>query len=343
MTRTLIYFFRKSNPIYFSIEKLFNKISAEISEAHFPEFAVEICQMPFASKLGTILRNIRYARKHQASINHITGDVHYAVLGCSSKNINILTIHDCVSLHRYPPKSLRHRFIQTLWYKLPVKKADAITVISENTKKDLIHFTNCDPAKIKVITNFVDPAFGPSAFSFNKTNPRILFIGTTQNKNLERFVESLKNICAELEIVGPLDEKQTQLLKTNKIKFHQCANLSDEEMIQKYRGCDILAFPSTYEGFGLPIIEAQAVGRPVLTSDLSPMREVAGTGACLINPEDPLSMEKGLTRIINDDAFRQKLIEEGFVNVKRFRLETIVNEYISLYRSLHEKKKSVPR
>ncbi len=334
----LIYFSRNPLATYFSIEKIFFLIAGKMTSDYADEFAVEKKNLPFTSKLNTIYPNIIFTKKNQGVINHVTGDVHYAILGCNADNINVLTIHDCIPLHKYSKMNPKYWFIKMLWYDLPVKKADAITVISEKTKTEIVDLTNCNSDKIKVITNFVNPHFRYNPFKFNSQKPTILFIGTTPNKNLDKLIDALHGINAQLSIVGPLDEKQIKKLKENNIDYVQAEQLSEQELLKKYEQSDLLAFPSIYEGFGLPVIEAQAVGRPVLTSDLSPMREVAGSGACLVNPASSLSIRNGLLQIINNAEYREELIKEGLQNVKKFQLDAIAGQYASLYKELLAKK-----
>ncbi len=152
--KTLSFFFRHPHPIYFSMEKLFHAVATEITKISNGNFFVRELNLPFTSKLTRLRKNIAFVRQSQTDINHITGDAHYTILGCERKNVNVLTIHDCVLLHHYPKTNPRHWIIRWLWYQLPVKRADAVTVISENTKQDLLLFTNCSPDKIRVIPKF---------------------------------------------------------------------------------------------------------------------------------------------------------------------------------------------
>lgn len=332
MKPVLNYVYRCPQPIYFSLEKLFNRISRQIAQSD--EFVVKEYLLPLPSKVKNLWSNFMAARKNQGTINHVTGDVQYALLAYKKKNINILTIHDCVLLHQYPRSSLRYWILKWLWYDWPVRKADAVTVISDNTRQELLRFTNCDPRKIRVIPNFVDPLFEAAPRDFNKEQPTILFIGSTPNKNLERLVEALDGIRARLTIVGVLREDQIRLLEQHHIIYSQFSGLTQEALVEKYIESDLLAFPSTYEGFGLPIVEAQAIGRPVLTSDKEPMREVSGGAAALVDPADTASIREGLLRILNDGDYREDIVARGFENVKRFRLDNIADQYRLLYKEL---------
>jgi len=215
-----------------------------------------------------------------------------------------------------------------------VQRSAIVTTISEQTKKDIVKFSGCAPEKIRVIHNPLPEQIYYQPRQFNSAKPVLLFLGSTPNKNLARAIEAVKDINCTLDIVGIIPQQEQELLQKYNIHYTQSARLSEQELAQKYIGCDVLLFPTLFEGFGLPIIEAQKAGRVVLTSDLSPMREVAGGAACLVDPYNVASIKEGLGRLINDAAYREQLLEKGFENIKRFEPQKIAEEYYSLYKEI---------
>ena len=111
-------------------------------------------------------------------------------------------------------------------------------------------------------------------------------------------------------------------------------NLSDSEMIEEYKKTDVVSFISLFEGFGMPIIEANKVGRPVITSDIPVLREVAGDAAYFVDPTSVESIRNGFLQLLEDANLRQSLVEKGYENVKRFDVNKIRNQWINLYNSI---------
>ena len=167
---------------------------------------------------------------------------------------------------------------------------------------------------------------------FNKELPHIMHIGTTPNKNLSRVCLALKDINCHLEIIGKLD-KTTDLdkLQNNNISFSNSFALKQEQLIKKYLETDMLIFVSTYEGFGVPIIEAQSMGIPVITSNLSPMIEVSGGSAALVDPYDIDAIKDAIYKITNDDEYRENLITNGLINSKKYHPKKITSMFEELY------------
>jgi glycosyltransferase involved in cell wall biosynthesis len=316
----------------FSVEGIFTGLMEEMrKQKRYEITAVKMQQV--SSSLGNVFRNLRQTRNVKADIFHITGDNNYLALVTPSAR-TVLTILDSFILVRTRTEGQYFRFgiFWLLWYYWPIRKAGIVTTISEKSKEELAQFIGCRLAsKIVVTPCFYDPVLKPYPKLFNAVEPVILHIGTAPHKNLVRLIEALKGITCRLEIIAELTDEIVTALRINNILYTQNARLSQEEVIRKYQECDLVAFVSTYEGFGMPIIEANAIGRPVLTSDLSPMREVAGLGAHLVDPFDVQAIRTGILQIINDNSHRNQLIESGFENAKRFTRSQIAGEYTKLY------------
>lgn len=285
------------------------------------------------TNLKVISANIKEAKKSSNDgIHHITGDVHYIALGLRKRH-TVLTIHDCVILSRTPRWHPKFYVYLWFWYKWPIRLADAVTTISQKSKDEIVAFTGCRSDKIKVIPNFVNGVFRYSPQKFNNDCPRILQIGTNANKNLERVIEALSGLNCVLEIIGELSAAQIEMLAAHRINYENAKDLPLETLVERYRQADLVVFASTYEGFGMPIVEAQATGRPVVTSNLSPMTWVAGAGAAIfVNPFEASSIRAGIERIIQDDSCRADLIEKGRDNVKRFSIHRVAGLYMEVYR-----------
>jgi glycosyltransferase involved in cell wall biosynthesis len=327
----ITYIFRKGSPTVFSIEKLFNALFA-----HFEKSGASVrrLELPHISTgIVSVLRNIWYvARRRKTRVLHITGDVHYAALLCPFCR-TIITIHDCVVLQR--GTGFKRLVLWVLWFGLPVRLASAIIVISEQTKNELMKTVAVPERKITVIPNFVDPAFTFSERPFATERPRILHVGTTPNKNLTRVVAALRDMPCVLVIVGELPQAVLRDLEEYGVRYENFVGIDHAALMRLYRDADIISFPSTYEGFGMPILEGQAVGRSVLTSDLEPMRSVAGQGgALLVNPHSVDAIREGFITLMGDELLRARLIAAGRDNCRRFTLEAVAASYLSIYKGL---------
>lgn len=329
----IVLFFR--NPtIGPSLNKFLDPVIPEIKK----EASVKIIHQPSPnSKIIDIIKNGIYTFKHRAKnggINHITGDTHYLTYFLPRKR-TIVTVHDIGLIDILkPPK----RWIWHFFWINSLKRAAKIVCVSEKTKIEILKHTKIKEDKFEVIPNVLKDYFKPNKKEFNTEKPRILHIGIGPNKNLLRTIKALNSINCHLRIIGHLNDKEIfAALKENNIDYTIAYNLTTEEIINEYNNCDILNFPSTFEGFGLPITEAQTVGRNVITSNIEPTKSVAGKGAILIDPYNIPSIRDGYLKIISDEQLRQNLINEGFENIKRFDKDTIANQYINTYKSVYIK------
>lgn len=321
------FFFRKQLEGAYSVERLFEDI-----RNHLPLDIKNDKKMSIFPSTGILNRlyNIVHACLNQSDVNHITGEVHFLSY-LMRKKITVLTILDCVMMEKL--SGFKRMIFWIFWLWLPEKRSGYITVISETTKIQLLKYLRCNPEKIRVLHCNVSPEFKKTPKEFGSP-PRILQVGTFENKNLLRVISALRGIDCKLVIIGKIGKKEIDALEKNSIDFENHVNLKREELVQQYELSDILIFASTYEGFGLPIVEANAVGRPVITSNLSAMPEVAADAACLVDPYDVNSIRSGVLRVVEDSDYRERIISNGYKNAERFSVKVISEKYASLYREV---------
>ena len=161
----------------------------------------------------------------------------------------------------------------------------------------------------------------------------ILQVGTKWNKNLERIIEAISGQHYRLNIVGKLSARQKDILRQFDISYQNHVDLPYTELLKLYASCDIVTFISLYEGFGMPILEAQSVGVPVLVSNRCAMPEITGEGGLIVDPTSIEEIRETIKKLENEQL-RRDLIEKGKSNVSRFSIEKIYRQYESLYAEL---------
>ncbi len=324
----VIHFQRRPGPASFSVERLFE----DTRRALPTDIGVRLRINRFMSTgIWPRLADAFSARRHRGRVNHVLGDVHY-LAWLLPRERTVLTVLDCVTLERL--SGVRRWVFWLLWYWWPTRRATRITVISEFSKAALLRAVSFPPERIHVIPPPLSPEFQRSPPVVSGGQPRLLQVGTVQNKNVDRVIEAIDGLNVVLVVIGALSAAQHQRLQALGIVYECHVDVAREEILQQYRRADAVVFASTYEGFGLPIIEAQAIGRPVVTSNNSAMPEAAGGAACLVDAFDVADIRRGIQRVTEDSAYAADLVERGYRNAARYDPACIAAQYAALYRDI---------
>lgn len=315
-----------------SIENSFAPLIEELKKSN----DVKEYNVPFRTTWPwNLLRNIFFIRRHSTKmgVNHITGDIHYGILGLLGRK-SVLTIHDDYFMRNYERGILEKVYRWLLWIYLPIKLADEVICITPTTKKCIQSYYNS--SKLKVITHH---CFKKIAYdhpkTFNSEKPQILNVGTTPNKNLKTTLKVLKNIPCKLVVLKPMNTEQKKMAEDFKIDYINKVDIPFEAVINEYNECDIVVSPSLYEGLGMPIVEVQSAGKPVITTNSEPMSWVAGGAALLLNdPMDVEEYEKCMMALVENEQLREILVAKGFENLKRFSLDEVKRQYMQVYVNL---------
>lgn len=329
----VIYLFRNpTGPGRVSIERVFQGIIQNLP----PDFDSKIYIAPSPrANVFSVIRNLifflKVRFKNKKGIFHITGDIHYAMLVLPATR-TILTVHDLGFLSL--KNGIFSKIIKLLWGTWPLKKSKYTTAISKFTKNEILSKFPGLVIEPETINNYVDPKFKRKTKQFNSQCPRILVIGTAKNKNIERLFAAIAGLKCDLRIIGKLNTEQLEILNSNSIKYTNDYSLSDEQTLEEYIKSDIVYFASLYEGFGLPILESQSLGRGLITSNIEPMKTIAGEGALFVDPNETDSIRAGLRKLISDESFRSKVIEDGFINAEKYSLKNSIDKYSALYKRI---------
>lgn len=331
MNKISVTFFQRKARRYnnFSIENYFNAVRSGLPANIIARLSISKYE---SNGIFKRLYNSIEAAYKQSDINHVTGDVHYLTYFLKRKK-TVLSIMDCGQLKELT--GIQFRLFRFFWFQLPASKSSYITTISTATKNDLLKYIKFDENKIKVIPVCIAEDFKRLDKVFNKTKPRILQVGVTPNKNLERLVAALENIACILVIIGNVPAAIKKLAQEKNIELEYFDKpLSTTEVVEQYNLADVITLISTLEGFGMPIVEGNTVGRVVITGNITSMPEVASDAAHLVDPFSIDSMRNGFLKIISDDPYRDTLIAKGFENCKRFSNEKIAGQFTGLYTAM---------
>lgn len=323
------------------------------NENEIKEFSADVNIIDYDCKIYGFKEQLRFPyrklKKSKPDILHIP---HYNV-PIFYRGRLFVTIHDLTHLilPEILPNKLAYYYAKIMLW-IAVHKAEKIFTVSENTKKDILHFFNINPEKIIVTYNGVDLAefkkktekeyeYLYDKYSIPKNKKVLMYVGNLKpHKNLRRLLEAFNGID-EIEntvliLVGKAfdNHKVDDYEKIYGIrdKVIHTGLVSQTELIDFYNLADLFVFPSLYEGFGIPPLEAMACGTPVVCSNSSSLPEVVGDAAYLFNPENVEEMKDAINTILSDKEERDKLVINGRYRCKMFKWSDCIKKTEDLFK-----------
>lgn len=262
----------------------------------------------------------------------------------------VVTIHDVIP-YIYPAASTRlDRLIYRTWLPFALRHVDAIITVSECSKADIVRLLGVPPELVSVIGEATNPNYRPLALADTRAMlqhygidfPYMLYVGSIEaRKNLVRLLEAYARLRPwsqqwKLVIVGARRWQAGPVLDTlQRLELLQDVYLpgmvAEEALPAFYNGADLFVFPSLYEGFGLPVLEAMACGTPVITSNTSSLPEVAGDAALLVDPQDVEAIAQAMRRVLEDSHLAANLRAKGLRRAQQFSWERTAQETIAVY------------
>ncbi|MES2744722.1 MAG: glycosyltransferase family 1 protein [Bdellovibrionota bacterium] len=300
-------------------------------------------------KVGGNLRNHlweqfllpRLAKKHKIDILHSPANMAPLFYNGAS----VVHIHDlCFVVN---PQWYSYTFHTAYNIAIPrlAKKATRVITNSNNSRNDLLQFYNVDASKVRLIYWAVDQTFGQKETSTVETIPEtdyILYVGSLEpRKNIGNLIEAFErmrsrnpDLKTKLVLIGgesPLFANVRLQIKTYQQDVVFKGFVSDEELRAYYRHAQAVAYPSLYEGFGLPPLEAMASGAPVVTSNTSSLPEVVGNAALMVSPYDCDQLADTLALIVRDPLLRREMRARGYEQVKKFNWYRVARNILAVY------------
>ena len=240
-----------------------------------------------------------------------------------AKSPVVVTIHDLAFLRHPDTFPVWHRFSGRALAGLVARRADAVVAVSDFTRREAVELLEVPTERIRVVPNGVEPVFTPDGPAAE--GDYILAVGTLEpRKNLARAVEAARLAGVELRVAGA--EGWGGVDAPGRVGF-----VPDDELARLYRGARCLVFPSRYEGFGIPILEAMACGTPVVTSVGGALEETAGGAAVLVDPLDATAIAEGIAEA---GRRRDELRAAGFERARQFTWARAADEVEALWRAL---------
>ncbi len=267
---------------------------------------------------------------------------------------SVVTIHDCIHLRfpQYLPNKLAYAYARgALW--AATHRANRVLTVSEASKRDILKYFHIPKDKVDVIYNAIDERFGETPDHdevarvrerYQLNDPFVLYAGNIKpHKNIERVIESFHLLRrgpgmeqVKLLIIGDEISKYATLRRAvHKYKLHKHVRffgfVADRTLAILYRLAAVFVFPSLYEGFGLPPLEAMASGTPVITSNVSSLPEVVGDAALLVDPLDAAAIAEAMRRVLTDPALQEDLRQRGLNRAGEFSWDRSVRRVREIY------------
>ncbi|MBW9221791.1 glycosyltransferase family 4 protein [Methanothermococcus sp. SCGC AD-155-C09] len=269
----------------------------------------------------------------------------------------IITVHDLIQI-LFPKevKPLVH-LVQKTMLPRTIRTADKIISVSHNTKKDVIKYFKIPEDKIEVIYNGVNEEYKPLPDNeiekirqkYNLEYPFILYVGgLAPNKNIPTLIKAFyklkkQRLLHKLVIIGAKRLKYNSIFETiDKLNLQKdvifTGYVPEEDLPALYNAADLFVYPSIYEGFGLPPLEAMACGIPVITSNSSSLPEVVGNAGIMVDPYDVDGLSRAMYEVLTNDGLREELRKRGLERAKLFTWKKCAEEHLKVYEEVYKMK-----